>query len=96
MKTRARSMTDRYGWLGLLVVLAAALGVPSTMWALNTNAPWTSVGSAGTVDEADINIVQFGTNFLESGIAYIAYVKSSAPLPAYMESGTTSSQWMVS
>jgi hypothetical protein len=62
MTTRPVRLTDRLRRLGVLLVLAATLGAPSLVWTLQPG-PWTSVGSAGTVDEADTDIVQFGTAF---------------------------------
>ena len=46
------------GW-----ILPALLAVPvgSSIAAAQGAAPWTSVGSAGTVDEADLPLVQLGT-----------------------------------
>lgn len=59
--------TDYLGLLlSLFLALGIALGAPSAAWAQSK--PWTTVGSAGTVDEGSANIVTLdGPNALLTG-----------------------------
>ena len=62
MKMRSRlSIRWRRGVTGVMLALATIItGTPITMFAADTDKPWTTVGSAGTVDARDLSI--FSTN----------------------------------
>lgn len=72
--------------LSLLLALGTGLGDLAAAWP----APWTTVGSAGTVDEADTNIVALGGAeggvIVPIGTSYgygaTVGITGSAPLPA--------------
>jgi hypothetical protein len=78
-------LSRRSSAFGPLFFLTLTLSTPSVLLAQN-NDPWTAVASTGTVDEADLDIVQFG--YCNSGLGSLicntntAVVKSTAPLPA--------------
>jgi hypothetical protein len=62
--------------LSLALVLIVIVGGFSTAWANNLD-PWTAVGSAGTVDEADTSIVSLNERF--------ASIAVTAQLPATLD-----------
>jgi hypothetical protein len=53
--------------LSSALILIATMGGFSTAWANNFD-PWTTVGSAGTVDEADTSIVSLNDRFASTAV----------------------------